>query len=69
MELQLHHTINFDKGCYLGQEQVSSMHDNKLGPHRTLHSIIFHDGMNGDEQPRVGDILKVLESNQTIQVG
>ena len=32
LELQLHITINFDKGCYLGREQVSSMHNNKLCP-------------------------------------
>ena len=75
LELLLKHTIDYDKGCYLGQEQVSSMIKNKLGPPRTMHTIIFYDDMNEhinkfpNQQPKIGHVLYALGSNQTIKVG
>lgn len=84
LELHLQSYLNLEKGCYQGQEGVSSIQKNKRGPPRTLYTVIFDDEENAfdeeyDEndneestkirQPLVGDEIFVLGSNESIQVG
>ena len=46
LELHLQSFINLDKGCYQGQEGVSSILKNKRGSPRTLYTIVFDDDEN-----------------------
>lgn len=75
LELGLEHTINFSKGCYLGQEGVASVAKNPRGPPRSLYQVVFDDEFNFNESenednlPKVGDPLFVLGSNEEIAVG
>jgi folate-binding protein YgfZ len=85
--LELHwqdETINMDKGCYLGQEGIASIHKNPRGPPRTLYQVVFEDDFNvyesqsrGDKSkldnltnpPRSGEALFALGSNEKLSVG
>lgn len=84
LELHMQHTINMDKGCYLGQEGVASIWKNPRGPPRTLYSVVFDDDMNtyesqsrGDKSkvdnltrmPRPGDTLYALGSSEELNIG
>jgi len=84
LELHLDATIDFDKGCYLGQEGIASSVKNPRGPPRTLYAVVFEDDFNiydhqseGDRSkfenltrvPKPGDSLYVLGSNEEIAVG
>ena len=85
--LELHQktdVIDFDKGCYLGQEGIASIVKNPRGPPRSLYSVVFEDEDNvyqyqseGDKSkidnltkmPKAGDKLFVLGSNEEIEIG
>ena len=82
LELHWQSLLDLDKGCYLGQEGVSSVLKNPRGPPRLLYSVVFDDDTNvynhqseGDIDdnltviPQVGQELFVLGSNEEISVG
>ena len=84
MEFHWSDLIDFNKGCYLGQEGVASVLKNKRGPPRLLYQVVFDDDYNmyqhetdGDPSardnktvyPEVGKKLFVLGSNEGISVG
>jgi folate-binding protein YgfZ len=84
LELRWDETINFDKGCYLGQESVASILKNRRGPPRTLYSVVFDNTENiyesqsrGDKSdfdnltipPKAGQKLYALGSNEELLVG
>lgn len=84
LELFWQDTINMEKGCYLGQEGVASIHKNPRGPPRTLYSVVFDDDFNvyetqsrGDNSdienlttpPIPGDKLFALGSNEELSIG
>jgi len=80
LELHLQYTsIDFEKGCYLGQEGVASLVKNPRGPPRTLYHVVFDDEFNQSDDddkdkhwtrvPKAGDALFVLGSNEAIAAG
>jgi glycine cleavage system aminomethyltransferase T len=82
LELHWQSLLDLDKGCYLGQEGVSSVLKNPRGPPRLLYSVVFDDDTNvynhqseGDIDdnltviPQAGQELFVLGSNEEISVG
>lgn len=46
LELHYQALIDWEKGCYLGQEGVTSIMKNPRGPPRSLYHVIFHDDFN-----------------------
>jgi len=50
LELHLQSTVDLDKGCYQGQEGVSSIVKNIRGPPRTLYTVIFDDEENSFDE-------------------
>lgn len=46
LELHLQRTLDFQKGCYLGQEGVASVLKNPRGPPRILYQVVFEDEFN-----------------------
>jgi len=50
LELHLEATIDFEKGCYLGQEGIASILKNPRGPPRTLYHVVFDDEFNVYDQ-------------------
>jgi folate-binding Fe-S cluster repair protein YgfZ len=84
LELHWDKLIDTSKGCYLGQEGVTSILKNPRGPPRLLYQVIFDyegnifdsesDGDKGDIEnltklPQIGSELFVLGSQNQIQVG
>ena len=84
LELHWQDAINFDKGCYLGQEGIASIVKNIRGPPRTLYAVVFDDEFNiyesqsqGDNSdfenltklPQPGQTLYALGSNEELSVG
>jgi folate-binding Fe-S cluster repair protein YgfZ len=84
LELHWDDLIDTSKGCYLGQEGVTSVLKNPRGPPRLLYQVIFdYEGnifdseSNGDKGnienltklPQIGSELVVLGSQNQIPVG
>lgn len=85
LELHWRNTyVDFEKGCYLGQEGIASVLKNPRGPPRTLYSVVFQDDFNiyetqsrGDgsdvenltKAPQPGQKLYALGSNEELLVG
>jgi len=52
MEAGIDHAVNYDKGCYIGQETITRM---KFRGHVNRHRIGFE--VQGEELPKKGDRL------------
>jgi folate-binding protein YgfZ len=65
LELHLQSAINFEKGCYLGQEGIASMLKNPRGPPRTLYQVVFDDEFNIYDHQTKGEFTSKSTENLT----
>lgn len=59
------HTVNFEKGCYTGQEFVARVHYRDVAPSRRLVRITFEPGTDVDDGAEVvvgGDLVGTVTS-------
>lgn len=65
LELGLQSTIDYEKGCYLGQEGIASITKNPRGPPRTLYQVVFEDEFNIYDYQSQGEASTIAVDNLT----